>query len=202
MSETVLDKIIHLLIGDIEYTILSTRPRHQGVSNTLSMKFLIPLIKNTKKSQRAKITTKYQTITGTRHVILFDDIIKLFNYDGLQQDKFESKCICGTTIIHNHIITNVDTDKSITIGSSCATHWCRSAISCYTASARTITLKKCFNAIKKDYKHIARFTFGKYGNQSILKILKTDPEYVKWVLSIKHKNNVNHKRIMKVINAY
>jgi hypothetical protein len=201
MSETVLDKIIHLLIGGTEYTILSTRPRRKGVSNTLSMKFLIPLIKHTTKAQRAKITNTYQTITGTRHVILFDDIIKLFNYDGTE-DGFESKCICGTSIIHNHIITNVDTDKSITIGSSCSIHWCRSAISCYTVSKRAITLKKCFNAIKKDYKNIARFTFGKYENQSILKIMKTDLQYVKWVLSVKNNKNADHKRIMKVINNY
>jgi hypothetical protein len=160
-------------------TVLVVRPRVKTTTRMAYVQLIKSLFEIMTDAQIESIIKYYP-----KPVILMDDILNCFHYKGIIKEQCKNTCICGVKILHNHIISNDETDEEFIIGSTCCEQWNRRSIHSYTIPAKLKTLKMCFNALKLNWNSYPKFRFGKYADLSISKAIHHDINYCKWIMKM------------------
>ena len=169
--------LVKININNEEVIILMVRQRSQGKSTSSYKRLVQALLSNMTDVQINTVIKRYP-----KPIILFDDIVHLFKYHGLNLNSDETRCICGVKIKYNHLITNIDTNQCHIIGSTCCDTWSRNSYISYTDTQKTKVLYTMFQILKAYTNRAIRMNFGKYKGRTVNWILKYKDRYCRWLV--------------------
>lgn len=172
--------LVKVPYDDKEVTAFIVRPRNNQKIKHVGY---VPLIKKLFELLTDDQMSNLIKCQNNKYYMLHDDLVDCFNYQGYEKiPEGGGRCICGHTIIYNHIIVNCETMESFTVGSSCCYHWITRSHLSYTKNMTGKILKKCFKVLKENYTSSPKFTFGKYKGRKIRQVVKHDKQYCRWVI--------------------
>ena len=170
-----MSKIIKTNINNEEIPVLINRHRS---SNITGYKALIKsLMDHMTEAQIQSVVKTY----NSKSIIVMDNIVKLFDYEGYNEESLCTHCICGVHIVHNHIIRNIETSNNCVIGSTCCDHWIRNTIHSYKINDHKRDMKTMFNVLKNLYLSAPKMKVGKYKNIKMRWIVEHDINYARYV---------------------
>jgi hypothetical protein len=188
--------IIRMPINGKNVVLFVLRDR-KNLSNDVYMKLINSLVKRMTLGQ---IESIIETYNGT-HVVLLDNILNSFQYFGeIDNVDGHERCICSVKIDRLFLIANRETHTRYYIGSTCCQHWQRRN---HTKHKADRSLRNVFQALKWNYLSAPKITFGKFKGERISKLVKTQNNYVMWLVQCVFKDEDCNKPIAPHMrNAY
>jgi hypothetical protein len=188
-----MSNIIKVTIENEEIPVLILRDR---LDHSKYKKLMYALLERLTPLQINNIIARY----NNKAIILFDNLKLCFQYEGLVNSENKGKCICGKSILHEHVIINKETKQQHMIGSTCVEQWSNLDSRSYTASKRKKLLKLIFNILAEDYKKLPRLKFGKCKGKTFKSIAQKEMSYCTWLLRGNITGTVR-KNILNAINS-